>query len=173
MINSDKIIGIMGGTFNPIHKGHIGIARCAYEQSDMDEILFMPSGTPAYKDNSPIVSATDRCNMVKLAIKPFDYIYFIIGADSLLYIQNWYHPEYICSHCHLLCANRDNNSASVLIDQKHFLADKYGAVIDFIDVPELPYSSTDIRKKVAMGLSVKEDVGEEVEEYIKSRKLYV
>ena len=54
-----------------------------------------------------------------------------------------------------------------------FLADKYGAVIDFIDVPELPYSSTDIRKKVAMGLSVKEDVGEEVEEYIKSRKLYV
>ena len=74
---------------------------------------------------------------------------------------------------HLLCANRDNNSASVLIDQKHFLADKYGAVIDFIDVPKLPYSSTDIRKKVAMGLSVKEDVGEEVEEYIKSRKLYV
>ena len=46
-------------------------------------------------------------------------------------------------------------------------------VIDFIDVPKLPYSSTDIRKKVAMGLSVKEDVGEEVEEYIKSRKLYV
>ena len=58
-----------------------------------------------------------------------------------------------------------------LWDQKHFLADKYGAVIDFIDVPELPYSSTDIRKKVAMGLSVKKKiVGEEVEEYIKSRK---
>ena len=74
MINSDKIIGIMGGTFNPIHKGHTGIARCAYEQSDIDEILFMPSGTPAYKDNSPIVSAVDRCNMVKLAIKPFDYM---------------------------------------------------------------------------------------------------
>ena len=163
MINSDKIIGIMGGTFNPIHKGHTGIARCAYEQSDIDEILFMPSGTPAYKDNSPLAQIYDS----------YKKIYFIIGADSLLYIQDWYHPEYICSHCHLLCANRDNNSASVLIDQKHFLADKYGAVIDFIDVPELPYSSTDIRKKVAMGLSVKEDVGEEVEEYIKSRKLYV
>ena len=188
MINSDKIIGIMGGTFNPIHKGHTGIARCAYEQSDIDEILFMPSGTPAYKDNSPIVSATDRCNMVKLAIKPFDYMSLstietdrpgnTYTADTLAqiydsYIQDGYHPEYICSHCHLLCANRDNNSASVLIEQKHFLADKYGAVIDFIDVPELPYSSTDIRKKVAMGLSVKEDVGEEVEEYIKSRKLYV
>ncbi len=143
MIKSDKIIGIMGGTFNPIHKGHTGIARCAYEQSDIDEILFMPSGTPAYKDNSPIVSATDRCNMVKLAIKPFDYM-------SLSTIET----------------DRPGN-------QKHFLADKYGAVIDFIDVPKLPYSSTDIRKKVAMGLSVKEDVGEEVEEYIKSRKLYV
>ena len=195
MIDSEKIIGIMGGTFNPIHKGHVGIARCAYEQSDIDEIIFMPSGTPAYKDNSPIVSATDRCNMVRLAIKTFDYmslskieterpgntytadtlaqiydlykkIYFIIGADSLLYIQDWYHPEYIC-------ANRDNNSIDILIKQKHFLVDKYGAVIDFIDVPELPYSSTDIRKKVAMGLPITDDVGEEVEEYIKSRKLYV
>ena len=85
MINSDKIIGIMGGTFNPIHKGHTGIARCAYEQSDIDEILFMPSGTPAYKDNSPIVSATDRCNMVKLAIKPFDYMSLSTIETCLLY----------------------------------------------------------------------------------------
>ena len=53
---------------------------------------------------------------------------------------------------------------TLLLLRRHFLADKYGAVIDFIDVPKLPYSSTDIRKKVAMGLSVKEDVGEEVEE---------
>ena len=156
MINSDKIIGIMGGTFNPIHKGHTGIARCAYEQSDIDEILFMPSGTPAYKDNSPIVSATDRCNMVKLAIKPFDYM-------SLSTIET----------------DRPGNTytadtlAQIYDSYKKILADKYGAVIDFIDVPKLPYSSTDIRKKVAMGLSVKEDVGEEVEEYIKSRKLYV
>ena len=125
------------------------------------------------------VKSGDKCALEYLINKYRNLVnlkvnrYFIIGADSLLYIQDWYHPEYICSHCHLLCANRDNNSASVLIDHKHFLADKYGAVIDFIDVPKLPYSSTDIRKKVAMGLSVKEDVGEEVEEYIKSRKLYV
>ena len=125
--------------------------------------------------NASAISSTNASSSLSGIAYGASYkkIYFIIGADSLLYIQDWYHPEYICSHCHLLCANRDNNSASVLIDQKHFLADKYGAVIDFIDVPELPYSSTDIRKKVAMGLSVKEDVGEEVEEYIKSRKLYV
>ena len=68
MIKSDKIIGIMGGTFNPIHKGHTGIARCAYEQSDIDEILFMPSGTPAYKDNSPIASFTILQRSVALTI---------------------------------------------------------------------------------------------------------
>lgn len=202
MIDSDKIIGIMGGTFNPVHKGHTGIAKCAYEQSDIDEILFMPSGMPAYKDNSPIVSAIDRCNMVQLAIKPYDYmllstieikrpgntytadtlaqiyglykkIYFIVGADSLMYMQDWYNPEYICSHCHLLCADRGNNPTDALMKQKHFLSDKYGAVIDFIKVPSLPYSSTDIRKKISMGLSIKDDVGEAVEEYIKSRGLYI
>ncbi len=147
------IVGIMGGTFNPIHKGHTGIARCAYEQSDIDEILFMPSGTPAYKDNSPIVSATDRCNMVKLAIKPFDYmslstietdrpgntytadtlaqiydsykkIYFIIGADSLFTLDKWYMPDYICSHCHILAANRDNHSIDELTKQKEILINK-------------------------------------------------
>ena len=72
MINSDKIIGIMGGTFNPIHKGHTGIARCAYEQSDIDEILFMPSGTPAYKDNSPISFQYNEkfsCNWQKFSLR--------------------------------------------------------------------------------------------------------
>ena len=199
---NNDVIGIMGGTFNPIHKGHIGIARCAYEQFDIDRIIFMPSGTPAYKDNSPIVSAKDRCNMVELAISPFEYmslstleidrpgntytadtlaelynlyrkIYFIIGADSLFHIQDWYHPEYVCCHCHLLCANRNGQSVTELEKQKHFLEDKYSAKIDFIICPDMPYSSTAIRQKVKNHISVSEDVGIEVEEYITANLLYM
>lgn len=67
-------IGIMGGTFNPIHKGHIQIAQNAYKQYHLDEVWFMPNHIPAYKDNTEIVSGMDRFRMVELAIKP--YVYF-------------------------------------------------------------------------------------------------
>ena len=112
------IVGIMGGTFNPVHNGHIAIAKAAHEQFNIPYILVMPSYSPAYKDNSNIVSATHRCNMVSLAIKDYDYmelstleierggrtytadtlrllkddydkIYFIIGADSLFTLNTW------------------------------------------------------------------------------------
>ena len=68
------IVGIMGGTFNPVHNGHIAIAKAAHEQFNIPYILVMPSYSPAYKDNSNIVSATHRCNMVSLAIKDYDYM---------------------------------------------------------------------------------------------------
>ena len=51
------IVGIMGGTFNPVHNGHIAIAKAAHEQFNIPHILVMPSYSPAYKDNSNIVSA--------------------------------------------------------------------------------------------------------------------
>ena len=63
------IVGIMGGTFNPVHNGHIAIAKAAHEQFNIPYILVMPSYSPAYKDNSNIVSARHRCNMVNLAIR--------------------------------------------------------------------------------------------------------
>ena len=76
---------------------------------DIDEILFMPSGTPAYKDNSPIVSATDRCNMVKLAIKPFDYMSLstietdrpgnTYTADTLAQIYDSYKKNIFYNRC--------------------------------------------------------------------------
>ena len=66
-------IGIMGGTFNPIHKGHIQIAQSAYEQFDLDEVWFMPNHIPAYKANDQIVSGAERLAMVELAIKDIPY----------------------------------------------------------------------------------------------------
>lgn len=62
-------IGIMGGTFNPIHIGHIKIAEAAYAQFYLDEIWFMPNHIPAYKSEDIIVSGEDRLAMVELAIQ--------------------------------------------------------------------------------------------------------
>lgn len=66
-------IGIMGGTFNPIHLGHIEIAKAAYEQYHLDEIWFMPNHVPAYKSEDTIVSGEDRLEMVRLAIEDIPY----------------------------------------------------------------------------------------------------
>lgn len=61
--------GIMGGTFNPIHNGHLFLAENAYEQIGLDYILFMPSKNPPHKIKSELASDEHRTNMVKLAIK--------------------------------------------------------------------------------------------------------
>lgn len=62
-------IGIMGGTFNPIHNGHLALAAKAKETAGLDEIWFMPSGLPAHKSNSELLSTIDRFSMVKQAIE--------------------------------------------------------------------------------------------------------
>ena len=196
-----KIIGIMGGTFNPVHKGHIAIAKAAHEQFNIPHILVMPSYSPAYKDNSNIVSVTHRCNMIKLAIKKYTYmslstfeierggktytadtlklmkddydkIYFIIGADSLFTLDKWYMPDYICSHCHILAANRDNHSMDELIKQRSILVNKYNASIDFISCPDYPFSSTHVRNEAAAGNDISTFVGKEVAKYITDNGLY-
>lgn len=66
-------IGIMGGTFNPIHIGHVQIAKAAYEQYYLDEIWFMPNHIPAYKSDDCIVSGEERLEMVRLAIREIPY----------------------------------------------------------------------------------------------------
>jgi len=61
-------IGIMGGTFNPVHNGHLILAAVAKEAAGLDEVWFMPSGLPAHKSNSELLPAENRLAMVKLAI---------------------------------------------------------------------------------------------------------
>lgn len=61
-------VGIMGGTFNPIHLGHLITGECAYEQFGLNEVVFMPSKTPPHKAIEEHISAQDRAEMVKLAI---------------------------------------------------------------------------------------------------------
>jgi len=196
-----RTIGIMGGTFNPIHKGHVSIAVNAHKQFNIPKIWFMPTGTPAYKDFSKVISDEHRCNMVKLAIADYDYmelstieierggntytadtlaqikddfdlIYFIIGADSLFYLDKWYKPEYICANCVILCANRDCHNMDELNARKDFLAKEFGADIRFIQCENLPYSSTKIRNNVSNHIDVEYAVGKKVSDYIKEKHLY-
>lgn len=69
-----ECIGIMGGTFNPIHNGHIIMARNAYEQyKDIEKIIFMPNNLPKYKDTCEIISTSHRINMINKAIESYNW----------------------------------------------------------------------------------------------------
>ena len=71
-----KKIGILGGTFNPIHNGHLSLAKEAYEQYDLDKVWIMVSPNPPHKAGTTIVDVSHRNNMVKKAIEPYEYLEF-------------------------------------------------------------------------------------------------
>ena len=81
-------IGIMGGTFNPIHNAHVAMAKQAYKQADLDKVLFMPSKNPPHKSYTNILPENERAKMVKLAIKDipyFNYSDFEIKREGTTY----------------------------------------------------------------------------------------
>ena len=63
------IIGILGGTFDPVHLGHLSIAKAAMDQAELDRVLFIPAGQPRLKPAQPVVSVSHRVEMVRLAIQ--------------------------------------------------------------------------------------------------------
>lgn len=171
-------IGIMGGTFNPIHTGHLIIAQQTLVKLGLDRIWFMPAGNPPHKD-TPVIDGELRGHMVELAIEDnpdfmlFDYelkkdrpsysavtmteldeaypeneFYFIMGADSLIDFHKWYHPEIICAHTRLVCADRNNITNSELEAVKRQLEKDYNAVVYLIETPQIEISSSDIRNNL-------------------------
>lgn len=81
-------IGIMGGTFNPVHNGHLAIATAALSQQHLDKVWFMPSGLPAYKANDELLPAKIRYHLVQLAIQKnpdFESVSFEIDRNGPTY----------------------------------------------------------------------------------------
>ena len=81
-------IGVMGGTFNPIHLSHLMIAARAYDMLNLDKVLFMPSKQPGYKKIDYIPSEEDRCALIESAIKPYPFFElsdFELKRDGITY----------------------------------------------------------------------------------------
>ena len=180
-------IGILGGTFDPIHKGHLALGQQAYEQFKLDQIWFMPNGNPPHKKSETIKStAEDRMKMTSLAIAPFpefvlqpyealraevscsyqtmehfskiypdDEFYFIIGADSLMAIETWIHPERIFPTCTILATYRNEvKTKEEMNRQIQYLSEKYHAKIRLLETPLMPVSSHELRASLQSGDSV-------------------
>ena len=195
-----KKIGIIGGTFNPIHLGHLIIAEKCLEALNLDKILFMPSGNPPHKKN--VLNGEIRGDMIKLAIngnQNFEYsdfelkrtgiiytadtlslmkqqnkdyeLYFILGADSLLQMESWHEPSEIFKLCTVVVTDRDFNRETVRDKIKSF-ENKYDANIIYVVTPYIDISSSEIRELVNSGKSIKYLVPVDVENYINKNNLY-
>lgn len=196
-----KKIGLMGGTFDPIHKAHVEIAKRAKEQFGLDAVVFMTSGNPPHKSDKRVLDAKLRHEMVKRAIEGIDgfyasdyeikkreysysvetvawlkcqytdaQIYFLLGEDSLDYIEKWYKPRELLSRCTMLVYPRKSmETLRETVIKKHSLL---GGDIKIIDAPVCDISSTELRQAIANGNDVSEMVDGKVFDFIKENNLY-
>ncbi|MDF2486784.1 MAG: hypothetical protein K0R46_2952 [Herbinix sp.] len=198
-----KKIGIMGGTFNPIHNGHLFLAENAYEQIGLDEILFMPSKNPPHKAKPDMVTDLQRVEMISLAIRDnphftlstvelerdgFTYTadtlrlltnenkdvryYFIVGADSLVMMHQWYDPQTVFNLCTVVAAGRDQMNVRKLTAQVDYLKENYQAKICLVEMPMMEISSADIRSRVAGNKTIRYYLPDQVIDYINQHQLY-
>ena len=104
---------------------------------------------------------------------PEDEFYFIIGADSLMAIETWVHPERIFPTCTILATYRDEIKTKEEMDQQiHHLSEKYGAQVLLMETPLMPVSSHELRASLQAGESVSAYVPDAVCGYIKEHQLY-
>ena len=196
-----KKVGIMGGTFDPIHMGHLIIAETAREAFDLEEILFIPSGVSYMKSN--VLDKKTRVTMTGIAIEDNPHFalstievdrdgnsysyetiaelkkhntdteyYFIVGADSLFHMEKWMCPEKIFSECVILAAIRSGSTAEEFNAQIEYLKESYKADIRMVPTKSLDISSTAIREKAERGSSIQYLVPDKVREYIDKNNIY-
>ncbi|CAN5272628.1 nicotinate-nucleotide adenylyltransferase [soil metagenome] len=188
-------IGIMGGSFDPIHLGHLVTADQARYDLDLDEVIFVPAGQPWQKEQE--TSAEHRYVMTLLATAanpafsvsrleidrpgrtytvetlrelraalPSDRLFFITGADAILNILTWRDAEECLRLADFVAASRPGRDLGKLEAQG--LRNR----VTVLDVPALAISSTDIRRRFASRRSVRYLILQEVEEYARKHGLY-
>jgi nicotinate-nucleotide adenylyltransferase len=191
-----KKFGIFGGTFNPIHNGHLIIAELAREFLQLERVIFIPSAHPPHKIQETLISFEHRAAMVRLAIAgndDFDFsgiekkyslaytadtllklkklfpnteFHLIIGSDSLLALNTWKTPELLIRRATLAVFPRANFDAQKA--EKRFL-DR--AVI--LPMPVVEVSSSWVRTRIEKKETIRYVVPRDVEKYIIKNKLYV
>jgi len=196
-------VGVLGGTFDPIHNGHLAVAGEARLKLGLKLVLFVPAGDPWLKEQAEVTAAVHRLEMVKLALadrpefgvatvdleRPGPSytentladlrrqlgedarMYFILGIDALAEFDLWRNPVRILQMCTLVAVRRPGALAVDTASLERRLPG-IAARLVVLDNELVDISSTDIRQRVATGLSITDLVPAPVERYITQHGLY-
>ena len=195
---------ILGGSFNPIHKGHLKMAECAHNQFGLDDIVVMPNKTTYYKENIEFVSDADRLSMIRLAIEGKSYLsvsdmeilrggvthtidtireferlypgvklYFVIGGDSLAWVDRWVSAKELLESVTFLTAVRGENDIERSKDIiRRIKSEHPKSQIELLNMEDYPVSSSGIREKIKCGEDVSGVLPDKVYDYILEHGLY-
>ncbi len=184
-------LGILGGSLNPIHHGHLIIAERAAEAVGLDRVLFIPTAISPLKDGRRLASPADRLRMVRLAIRGnrrfgasdleirrggVSYtvdtlrelkrrtkadLHLILGADAARLLPRWKSIDVVKRLATFVLVSRPGHRVRAKMPKQHI-----------VEVPWLEISSTEIRDRVRRGLSIRYLVPEGVERHVRRRGLY-
>ena len=188
-------VGIMGGTFDPIHHGHLVAASEVASRFDLDEVVFVPTGEPYHK-STRVSTAEHRYLMAVIAtaanprfwvsrvdidrggptytvdtirdiaaIRPGAELFFITGADALAQILSWRHAADALKLARFVGVTRPGYDLS----DAHLPSD----TVQLVDVPAMAISSSDVRERVAAGNPIWYLVPDGIVQYINKHHLYV
>ena len=191
--------GVMGGTFNPIHIGHLVTAEEALYAFDLREVVFVPAGQPWQKERD-VADTEHRYLMAVIATASNPHfrvsrmeidrpgptytidtlrhfreqlgdveLYFITGADAILQILTWKDPAEVLSEARFIAATRPGYDLDRLEKE---LPEGFGDRVHVLEIPALAISSTDIRLRVREGRPVRYLLPEGVARYVEKNGLY-
>ncbi|MBL7076654.1 MAG: nicotinate (nicotinamide) nucleotide adenylyltransferase [Kiritimatiellae bacterium] len=202
-MGSRNKLGILGGSFNPIHSGHLILAQSALETYELDQVLFIPCDRPPHKDPGMLLPGKVRMEMVEAAIEgdprfescsleldrggvsyavdtlteladlyPESDLYFIIGDDTLVELHLWHRIYDLLSLCTFVTFARRQDM--IRPEELHLDAPWPERLLGNVTLGRrFDVSSSDIRHRVAEGMSIRYLVPDAVDMYIAEHHLYL
>ena len=193
--------GILGGTFDPPHIGHLILASNARHDLGLDEVWFVPAGDPYRKVDNNISTAENRLRMLEVAVKDIDWAFvktieierqgptytidtilqlpqtedqwwFILGSDALVDMEFWKEPEKIVELVRLAVGVRPGLIHQDVVAQISMKLPQVIERIDYVRMPEVEISSSDLRNRVRTGQPTELLLQEEVRILIDNLQLY-
>lgn len=195
-------LGIYGGTFSPIHMGHILAAESFLKEFELDRLMVIPTALPPHKAEVDGASAAERLRMTELAFdgqekvevsnfeilrggksysvntleqfKSGNELYMLVGTDMFLTLDEWFRPDEIFRLADIVLKRRENDSTfdELILQKSKEYADRFKARIHFINSPAFEISSTKLREMIRENRSLDGLVPKKAEEYIYANKLY-
>jgi nicotinate-nucleotide adenylyltransferase len=192
--------GVFGGTFDPVHMGHLAVAQEAADALGLERVLFVPAGEPPHKPGRTITAARHRRAMVELAIADnnrfaldtieldragpsytadtlealsprYAALTLILSADAFLALHEWHDPRRILSLARVAVAPREGYPAA----GPDYLAGHFPDLADrvvFLSGPQIRLSASDLRRTAARGRTLRYLVPNAVAAYIDDHDLY-